>query len=430
MRVQIESILDTIRSSFFFVPMLFVVGGVLLGELGVTLDERITTDADLPFRLTATVDSARLVLSVVAGATITFAGIAFSVSLLIISLTSSQYSPRAVSGVFRDPFNKRVIGIVVGTFAYCLVVIRSVRGPLEEGGTPVVPSLSAGLAVLFGLVAILSIVAFINHSAHTMNISTILHRITGEGVAQLRSRWTEDPSPEAAAEIPAGAGFQLPAGEAGWVQQLDEDTLLGLVQPGGILRVETGVGRYVTSGSPLGTLWPFPEDPDAVATRARQAADIGRDRTTQQDVSYSIRQLADIALRALSPGINDPTTAQDAIFHMAPILEEMLHRHPPARVTTEEGRTIVNPHRIDHAAMVALAFDEIRLAAAGQPSVARYLLAVLHRLSTVAADDDHLSRILRRQADLVLEGTRTSDLLDADRDLVEAAYAERFGGSS
>jgi uncharacterized membrane protein len=112
------------------------------------------------------VDSARAVLGVIAGATIAFAGIAFSVSLLLISQSSSQYSPRVVHGLFRDPFNKRVMGVVIGTFTYCLVVLRAVRSPLDGVGNAVIPSLSIAVALLLGITTILSIVGFISHAAH------------------------------------------------------------------------------------------------------------------------------------------------------------------------------------------------------------------------------------------------------------------------
>ena len=119
---------DRLRSSLFFIPMLCVIGGVILGEAMLGVDALVT---GISPRLTATVDSARTVLTTVAGATLTFAGIAFSVSLLLISLASSQYSPRVVHGMFRDPFNKRVMGLVIGTFTYCLVVLRAVRTAVE-----------------------------------------------------------------------------------------------------------------------------------------------------------------------------------------------------------------------------------------------------------------------------------------------------------
>ena len=188
---------DRLRSSLFFIPMLCVIGGVLLGEAMLEVDALVT---GINPRLTATVDSARTVLTTVAGATLTFAGIAFSVSLLLISLASSQYSPRVVHGMFRDPFNKRVMGLVIGTFTYCLVVLRAVRGALEEAGDAIVPSVSILLAVVLGIASILAIVAFINHAAHSMDVSNILRRVTEEVLTQASSAW-----PEPDSESPPGA---------------------------------------------------------------------------------------------------------------------------------------------------------------------------------------------------------------------------------
>ena len=156
--------------------MLGVVFAIAAGFIGLAVDRRLDQDRELPLGLTSTVDSARAVLSTIAGATITFAGIAFSVSLLIIQLASSQYSPRVVHTLFRDPFNRRVMGLVVGTFTYCVIVLRSVRSPFEQGGEPVIPNLSVAVAVVLGIATILAIVAFINHSAHSMDVSEILER--------------------------------------------------------------------------------------------------------------------------------------------------------------------------------------------------------------------------------------------------------------
>ena len=139
MNLRISSLFERLRSSLFFVPMFAVVLAAALGVAGLAVDRRVdATLADLPAGFTSTVESARTVLGVIAGATISFAGIAFSVSLLIIQLASSQYSPRVVHTLFRDPFNKRVMGLVVGTFTYCVVVLRSVRSALDPGSGIVV----------------------------------------------------------------------------------------------------------------------------------------------------------------------------------------------------------------------------------------------------------------------------------------------------
>ena len=242
---------DRLRSSLFFVPMLCVVSAIFLGEAMLVVDALVT---GIDPRLTATVDSARTVLTTVAGATLTFAGIAFSVSLLLISLASSQYSPRVVHGMFRDPFNKRVMGLVIGTFTYCLVVLRAVRGPLEDSGDAVVPSVSILLAVVLGIASVLSIVAFINHGAHSMDVSKILRRVTDEALSQAKSAWPE-PAPDSLAGTDEDVPLTLPEGAAtvrfaqyGWVQNVDYDELLAAVPPD-----RACVWRPSPGGTPSGT---------------------------------------------------------------------------------------------------------------------------------------------------------------------------------
>ena len=147
---------DRVRGSLFPVPVVFVVAGALLGEALVSVARSLTEhDRPLSFAPDATADSARAVLSTVATATIGIAGIAFSISLLIIQLASSQYSPRIVHSLFRGTFPKRVMGVVLGTFTYCLVVMGSVHNPGELGGDAVVPNVSVGVALALGLLSVL-----------------------------------------------------------------------------------------------------------------------------------------------------------------------------------------------------------------------------------------------------------------------------------
>jgi hypothetical protein len=223
MNLRISSLLERLRSSLFFVPMVAVIVATVLGLAALAVDRRVdTTLADLPLGFTSTVESARTLLGVIAGATISFAGIAFSVSLLIIQLASSQYSPRVVHTLFRDPFNKRVMALVVGTFTYCVVVLRSVRSALEFGGDPVIPNISVAIAVVLGIATILAIVAFINHSAHAMDISEILERIRRETTEQIRAEWTPTkPGVDTDHEIPppsAEPTTVIRADRSGWIQ--------------------------------------------------------------------------------------------------------------------------------------------------------------------------------------------------------------------
>ncbi len=253
MKIGASKLAERWRGSLFVVPMLFVIAGIGLAQLGIALDRAIGGGAQrLPLGLTSTVESARSVLSTVAAATITVAGIAFSVSLLTIQLASSQYSPRVVSGLFRDPFNKRVIGLVVGTFAYCLVVLRSVRSAIEQQGQSVVPNVSVAVGVLLGVASILAIVAFINHNADAMDISEILDGVTSDAIEAVDRHWSAnlfEPSPtEQPDVVPNGPGLAVTFDRDGWVQLLDRASLLAVAPEGGTVRLDAAVGRYVTVG--------------------------------------------------------------------------------------------------------------------------------------------------------------------------------------
>ena len=434
MRLRLNSVREHLRASLFFVPMSAVAGAILAGFAGVAVDRYLVEQAGLPLGLTSTVESARALLSTIAAATITFAGVAFSVSLLIIQLASSQYSPRVVHALFRDPFNKRVMALVVGTFTYCVIVLRAVRSAVESDGEPVIPSLSVAVAVVLGIVTILAIVAFIDHNAHAMDVSEILDRVRQEAVAHIHREWTEADRTGATAEA-TGTEFEGPAWVArfaasGWVQQVDAEALLACLPQDTTARLETLAGRYAISETPLCTVWPPPDDPAALEARIREAVAIGRTRTMQQDVSYGLRQLADVALKALSPGINDPTTAQDAIFHTAAVLGELLRRDPPPAVLRGEGGTclvLAQQHGLGE--LVGIAFDETRRAAVSQPTVCVYLLESLHLLDEAlrsAGLPDRTAPLLD-QARLVAAGSETADLLPQDHELVRDAFAKRFG---
>lgn len=435
MGIRLRAIAERLRSSLFFVPMVLVLFGGLVGQLMVGVDSRIDDGVDrLPFFLTSTVDSAREVLSVVAAATITFAGIAFSVSLLVIQQASSQLSPRVVHSLFRDPFNRRVMGAVVGTFTYCLIVLRAVRGPLEEGGDPVIPNLSVGVAVILGVLAILAIVAFIDHNAHSMEVSQILSHVADETVDHIERCWPErrDGPAGIAADgpLPAGSGQVLAFTASGWLQQLDEAALVEVIPPGGTLRLETAVGRYAIRGTPLGTVWPASGVPEGAEAAAADAVQLGKVRTMQQDPSYGIRQIVDVALVALSPGVNDPTTAQEAIFHLARVVREGFVRDLPPTVTThDDGRRIIHGEAPTHGSLLELAFGEIRRSAADQPAVGIYLLEALHLVhqSMRAEGLQERADAVRAVAERVVQSTAGADVDGPDQTAVADAFADRFG---
>ena len=420
--------------SLFFVPMVGVLIGLASASLTIWVDSQLDLRAgQVPLGVTSTVNSARAVLTTVAGATISFAAIAFSISLLIIQQASSQFSPRVVHTLFRDPFNKRVMGLVMGTFTYCLVVLRSVRASTEIGGDAVIPNLSVALAVVLGIATIISIVAFLDHSAHSMDVSQILDRVETEAVGHARRAWTvaesDTPPPEPTSE-PDHPAHIVRFDRAGWVQEIDVGALLEALADGTAAWVHTYPGRYAIRGAPLCTLSAVPDDVKATEHALLDAVSTGNTRTMQQDISFGLRQMADVGLRALSPGINDPTTAQDSIFHSAAVLAELLRRDPPPREHSDErNRRVVLVEQPSGDDLVRLAVGELRRAAATQPTVCIYLLEALHLLREGLDASGLSSRtaVLVEQARLVVAGCEASDVLPSDLGDVRRAFDKRFG---
>lgn len=405
---------ERFRGSLFYVPMLYVAGAIVLAHVLLYVDLQITErDFRLPTIFASTVDSARSLLSAIASATITFAGIAFSLSILMIQIASQQFSPRVLYSFFRDPFSKRIMGIAVGTFTYCLLILRLVRQPVEENGPPIIPSISVMLAVALGVITVLAILAFINHSAHSMEVSEIVRRITEEEHGNIericaKAAGEGDPVPVEGA-MPDGSPLTVRAAEDGWVEGISVKRLLTAVPPGGIARLETGAGMFVTRDAPVCTIFPAPEETHEAAETVRAAIRVGRTRTMEQDLALGFRQLVDIALRALSPGINDPTTANEVLVHLGTLLHNLLMRDlPPRIVAGEDGRRLFRTKDMSHRDYVDLAFDQIRLAAGEQPWVASKMLQVAGMLVADLEEMGLKSRAapVRRQATMILNTCR------------------------
>ena len=433
MRLWLSSLREWIRGSLFFVPMMGVLISIVGAAATIWIDSGLDLQAgDVPLGVTSTVDSARAVLTTVAGATISFAAIAFSISLLIIQQASSQFSPRVVHTLFRDPFNKRVMALVMGTFTYCLVVLRSVRTSTDAGGDAVIPNLSVALAVVLGISTIISIVAFLNHSAHSMDVSQILERVENEATGHARREWTvaesDTPSPEPIA-TPDDPAHIVRFDRAGWIQQIDTDAVMACLGDGTTAWVHAYPGRYTIPGAPLCALSVLPDDIETAERAIFDAVSIGNTRTMQQDTSFGLRQLADVGLKALSPGINDPTTAQDSIFHSAAVLAEFLRRDPPPReLEGDRDCRVLLVEQPTGDDLVHLAFGEIRQAAAALPTVCIYLLEALHLLreGLDAAGLPSRTAVLVEEARLVVAGCKAADVLPTDLDEVRDAYNRRF----
>jgi uncharacterized membrane protein len=413
--VRLRGFLD----GFWFVPSVIALA---LAGLALTLIEidRVVADESLSFAFDGDADAARGILQTVAGSLITVAGLAFSLTVVVLVLVSGQFTPRAVPAFLADRVNQVTAGGFIGISAYCLLVLRTIRG----GGDEFVPGISVTVAVALAVTALGLLLVFIHHLGTSIQASSIVNRIGRETLRRVEELPAEDVV--ATGPDPASTPGYVTAAATGFVRHIalveladDLDAACGRV------RLVVTPGDFVTDDDVLAEIWPATSAVGAEAP-VRAAITVGIERDLAQDVLYGIRQLAEIALKALSPGINDPTTAVSAIDYERAVLER-LARHPlPTEVRAVAGTCeVVAPLR-SFADYVEGAFVEVGRYATANARVVVVLLEALASVAAAVSRAGHPERLgvladtgatIAAQA---LEDART----DRDADLIRAALRE------
>ena len=428
MIVRLRAVAEAIRNSLFFVPVVCVMFGLALAVGMLALDQRVELGS-VPSMLRFTVESARELLATMAGAIITVAAIVFALTGLSVQLASSQFSPRVVRGFLRDRTAQFSIGFTVGTFTYTVVVLRAVRS--ADDAPDVVPVFSTALALALAVAAVVVIVAFVSRTAHRLQSSELIRSVAEETLGAVRRELPargEGGRGSATPRVhPPALGSAVGADSMGWITQISAEEILDVLPAGGMARVEVKVGQFVHPGRRLCTVWAELDSQDRAQRRVNRAFAVGTSRTMQQDIGFGIRQMVDIALRAISPGVNDPTTAHECIVHLGAVLFEILRRDlPPTAVFGQDGRCVVLADRLSYADYVSQAFDEIRQSAVALPSLASALVETLAGMaSELKADgilEDERGEALARQVRLVVAGVeRSCPLADDAKPVLDAA---------
>jgi uncharacterized membrane protein len=389
---------------------------------------------DLPDVFDSTVDFSRVLLSVIAGGTITAASVVFSLTLVAVQLASTQFSPRTLGTFLGDRVQQIIVGIVLGTFAYSLLVLRVVRGPSEVGGDEFIPQFSVMVAVVLGVVSMVAVIASINRSAQSLRVESIARKITAETIAASHDQFGSEDNAIAAAEAgmpdteptpdPPSDALVVNAADAGWVQDISVEGMLKDVPEGGYLPVHEAVGSYVLSEQRLVSVWPAPEHSERMAGQLAKSFVIGEQRSRHGDVAFGLTQLDDIAARALSPGINDPKTAEEIVLRLGQILAELAVRDIPPAASETECRTILRPANLQHEDYIELAVEPIRRFARTDPSVLSTLLRTLATAQEVAQRRSATASVqgFVDQRDLILVDIKTMTS-QADRDLATRRVA-------
>ncbi len=371
--------------------------------------------------------AARTILSVVAGSLITVIGLTFSLTIVTLQLVSGQLTPRAMRGMLADRTTQLVAGVFVGVVVYALVVLRSVGGSSEPDA--LLPSFATTVAIWLTIAALGLLIFFVHHIGVTIQLSTITARLGRQTVAAVERSYPDEAVLEhgddgAAELVRAWRRHAEPrvvhVGRAGYVRAVALDDIARALPPEARAAVAVCPGDFVTATTPAIELWGVDDAAEDVTSTVTGAIVVADERDLREDVAFGLRQLADIALRAISPGINDPTSAVTAIGYIQAILEQLARRAYPERVQRLDDRTIVR-RIVTFAEHVETSFVELGRYAVGDPRVACALLDALDRVGSVAAEANDETRVeavvatASRVAAPAVESARTTEDADAIR---------------
>lgn len=410
----------TVRDSLWFLPAIWVVVSAGLAFAMITIDRRTPEfAANFPLVFGGGADGARGLLSSIAGSMITVAGVTFSITIVALQLASSQLSPRVLRNFMRDRRSQIVLGAFIGAFTYTILVLRSIRVELD-GVDAFVPSVAVSVGILFALLALGMFVFFIHHIANRIQLGTIVANIAEETTDQVEQDWPEEDENGAPPRIPSEPPGVVTATDSGYLQLVDMEELTEIATRDRLLvRLEVRPGAWVQEGAPLYSVWPSSAANDKLTEILNAQVSLGPQRSIEQDAAFGVRQLVDVALKAISPGINDPTSASDCINRLGQILSAVGNRFPPrwTHRDAEHAERLLIP-AADWDELVGLAFDQLRQYSAGSADVSISTVDTLRTVAQAVPANRHPA--LARQVRLVGESAGTIDLV-ADRQRVEDA---------
>ena len=430
MRGQFFRYWNRIRSGFWFLPTLMAIAAVALALVSVAVDEPLTEWLALNWGWTFTggAEGASAVLGIIAGSMITIAGVVFSMTLIALSLAASQLGPRLLRTFMRDTTTQVVLGTFIATFLYCLLVLRTIRRAEEVA---FVPHLSVALGVLFAVASVGVLIYFIHHVSMSTQANEIGARISKEVMERIDSLFPEHigrGAPMIPTEPPDVSFLEAfdrdarPVGAAGdgYVQFIDGQALLALaMEEDLVVRLERRPGNYVVAGSPVALIWPGNRVTDQLSDHVRSLFVLGHQRTSDQDIEFGVNQLVEIAVRALSPGLNDPFTAITCVDQLGSVLCRLSTRAMPShyRYDQQNQLRVIAPVNT-FPEVTDAAFNQVRQYGRSSAAVTIRLLETIAVVAGFAHRPEDRSTLLRH-AEMIVRGALEGLPEEQDRRTVQ-----------
>ncbi|MDQ2918631.1 MAG: DUF2254 domain-containing protein, partial [Verrucomicrobiota bacterium] len=391
MKTFLSAWLERLRSSYWFIPTLLAIGATALSFVTVHADTLINAKWA---RTTGWIwaggpEGARNVLATIAGSTITVAGVVFSVTIVSLTLASSQFGPRLLRTFLTDRGTQFVLGIFVATFLYCLLVLRTVRG---TDAAQFVPFLSVTVGVLFAVTSVAFLIFFVHHVSTSILAENLVARVATElhrGIDRLypdKIDGAQRDDEQSESDLPARFEEEAATVESkrsGYINAISIEDLFALAKKEElVIRLNMRPGQFVAEGATLARVWPAGKSNEKLSAAVQRAYYFGAQRTPTQDIEYSIDQLVEVAVRALSPGINDPFTAITCIDWLGAALMRVGGRKIPSGWLYDEQHHLrVIATSTDFAGIAASALNQVRQYGSKSVAVAIRMLEVLTKVA-------------------------------------------------
>ena len=422
-------LIDRVNTSIWFVPTAMGLVGVMLAFLMLDLDRG---HAEIPWEWLRLMQigaaGVRQVFSVTTGSMMTITGVTFSISIVALTLASNQFGPKILRNYMTDNTNKVVLGLLIGTFIYGLTVLAFIDGQ-DEGYIPLFATI-VNLALT--VAAIGGMIYFIHNISKSIQAEQIIALIGKDLDHAINKTLREeqepgDPAREADWERITGKldTYPIPSTCSGYIQTIDYAGLAALAQSlDCFVRIETRAGKFIIERARIGEYYAKRELDDAAIDRLRTLVVSGRERTPIQDIEFAIDQLVQVALRALSPGINDPYTAMTCIDWLSAALAKMANRSfPPPFVTDADGELRLFTDSFTFSGAVNAMFDPLRQNARGNEMVVIRLLEAIAAITGVT-ENDAWHDCLLQQAQMIYAAAQSDISQSADRDVIEQRYQQ------
>tara|TARA_R110001599_G_scaffold159052_1_gene346117 strand:+ start:144367 stop:145686 length:1320 start_codon:yes stop_codon:yes gene_type:complete len=405
LKARIRQFFDELGETFWLVPAAMVSAGILIALLLLYVD-RIglvpTWLLESDWLYNGGVTGARTLLGTVAASTIGVAGTVFSITIAALSLAAGQMGPRLLRNFTRDRGNQVTLGAFLGTFCYSLMVLRSVRTQ-DEG--VFIPHIALAFGMLLALACVATLVYFVGHMASRINVDTVIELVSGDIRVAMRGLLTDKQQVDAPDPHFWKNATPIVDARCGYLQQLDEEGLADWAcRHGTAIRLLARRGDYISPGTPIAVMTAHVADAE---TAIHNATALGASRGSAGDAEHAIRQLVEVAVRALSPGINDPHTAMSVLDRLGAVLCEMAGSQLPTGVWVREEKIVLVVPNISYESLVAVMFHMIRQNAGGSTSVIIKMLDVLS-VAMSCENDEKRRAVLLHHGDLVWQDAQNT----------------------